>query len=161
MRLFSRCAAALAALLLPAAAFAQPAGVTVHAVEAPFDDVRQAAADAIINQGFVIDYEARIGDMLNRTAGDVGAAKTVFDKADALQFCSATLSRKAMEADPANIAYCPYVIFVYDLAGDDAKTYVGFRHLDEASAKSPESKAALAEINKLLDTIVKEAAGTP
>lgn len=159
MRTFLRCAAVSVALLLPGAALSQPAGVTVHAVDAPFEELRQAAADAIINRGFVIDYEARIGEMLNRTAGDVGAAKTVFDKADALQFCSATLSRKAMEADPANIAYCPYVIFVYDLAGDDAKTYVGFRHLDEAAAKSPESKAALAEINALLGEIAEEAAG--
>lgn len=154
---FTAAAAAAATLVLPAASQAEPAGVTIYTAAAPFDDVRQDLADAIVNRGFVVDYEARIGDMLNRTAADVGADKTVFDKADALQFCSATLSRRTMEADPANIAFCPYVLFVYELAGESGKTYVGFRQLGEGESEA--SKAALGEVNALLDEIAKEAAG--
>ena len=41
-------------------------------------------------------------------------------------FCSAVLSRKVMEADPANIAYCPYTLFVYDTPEPDGMVTVGF-----------------------------------
>lgn len=133
-------------------------GIVRHAVEgAAFEDVRQDVADAIIGRGLVIDYEAHIGDMLNRTAADVGAEKQVYAKADALQFCSATLSRRTMEADPANVAFCPYVVFVYQLADAPDEVVVGYRRLDESG--SDESRAALADVNRLLDEIVQEAAG--
>ena len=155
--LIAGAATAAAVVAGPSAVRAQPANVTIYTAEAPFDAVRQDLADAIINRGFVIDYEARIGDMLNRTASDVGAERTIYNKADALQFCSATLSRRTMEADPANIAFCPYVLFVYELAGESGKTQVGFRQL--AATGSEQSKAALAEVNALLDEIAKEAAG--
>ncbi len=53
-----------------------------------------------ISRGFKIDYNGRIGDMLARTAKDVGAKKTVFKHAEFFTFCSARLSRKAIESDP-------------------------------------------------------------
>lgn len=153
--------AALAALLLTGSAAAQSEheGVTLRTVEAPFDDVRQDVSDAIVNRGFVIDYEAMIGDMLERTAADVGASQDLYAHADTMQFCSAVLSRAAMEADPANIAYCPYVVFVYELAGQPGSVTVGFRHLPVRGSDA--SKAALTEINTLLEEIVAEAAATP
>ncbi len=138
-------------------AAAESAGVTVYESQDSFDDVRQGVSDAIVNRGFVIDYEGRIGDMLNRTAADVGADKTVYEHADFLQFCSATLSRAAMEADPANIAFCPYVVFVYELADQKGTTHVGFRHLQGGG--SADSTKALDAVNALLDAIAKEAAG--
>jgi uncharacterized protein (DUF302 family) len=138
-------------------AAAAPDGVTSYSVEAEFDDVRQDLADAVINRGFVIDYEARIGSMLERTAGDVGAAKTIYKQAEAIQFCSATVSRRAMEADPANIAFCPYVLFVYQPADSAGTVTVGFRRMPEIGSEA--SRAALAAVNTLLDEIVREAAG--
>ena len=74
-----------------------------------------------------------------------------------MQFCSAVLSRAAMEADARNIAFCPYVLFVYELADQLGEIHVGFRRLDEVG--SPASKQALAKINSVLDEIVQEAAG--
>jgi len=133
--------------------------VTTYRSTAPFDEVRQNLADAIVNRGYVIDYEAHIGKMLVRTAGDVGASKTLFAKgrANAMQFCSAVLSRTTMQADVTNIAYCPYVLFVFQARSDDPAVTVGFRRLPARG--SAESKAALAKVNKLLDDIAREAAG--
>lgn len=131
--------------------------IVLYKVEAPYETVLQDVSDAIINRGFVIDYTAHIGDMLNRTAADVGAKKQVYRKAEATQFCSATLSRRAMEADPANIAFCPYVVFTYQTEAEPGQVTVGFRRLDETG--SPESKEALAAVNELLDEIAQEAAG--
>lgn len=133
--------------------------VTTYRSTAPFDDVRQNLADAIVNRGYVIDYEAHIGKMLARTKTDVGASQTLFAKgrANAMQFCSAVLSRNTMQADVMNIAYCPYVLFVFQKRSDDPTVTVGFRRLPERG--SAKSKAALATINELLDDIAREAAG--
>lgn len=148
---------ALATLLLTGSAAAQSGheGITVQTVEAPFEDVRQDVSDAIVNRGFVVDYEAMIGDMLQRTAEDVGADSTVYVHADTMQFCSAVLSRAATQADPTNIAYCPYVVFIYELAEQPGSIHVGFRHLPVRGSDA--SKAALTEINSLMEEIVAEA----
>ena len=142
---------------LAGGAFAEE--VTTYRSTAPFDEVRQDLADAIVNRGYVIDYEAHIGKMLARTAGDVGASKTLFaeGRANAMQFCSAVLSRNMMQADVMNIAYCPYVLFVFQARSDDPTVTIGFRRLPERG--SAESKAVLAKVNKLLDEIAREAAG--
>lgn len=148
-----------ALLALPVMAGAQSATedhVTVYTVEGAFDDVRLDLVDAIVNRGLVIDYEGMVGDMLNRTAGDVGAEAQVFTRADMLQFCSAVMSRNMVEADPANIGFCPYIIFAYEQPDSEGTIHVGFRRLPEVG--SDESQAALAEVNALLDEIVREAA---
>jgi uncharacterized protein (DUF302 family) len=71
----------------------------------------------------------------------------IYDNADIFMFCSATLSRKVMEADPANIAYCPYGVFVTD---KDGKVQVGYRNQPEG---------VMQDVQALLDDIAREAAG--
>jgi len=132
-------------------------GIVLYEVKANFDEARHDLEDSIINRGYVIDYNAKIGAMLQRTGGDVGSSRQIYSDAETMQFCSAVLSRKAMEADPSNIAYCPYVLFVYAHADAQGTSLVGFRRLSETGSES--SKAALREINSVLDEIVREAAG--
>ena len=126
-------------------------GVKSYKIKAEFEQVQQDAADAIINRGYVIDYTGHIGAMLNRTSGDVGAQKKVFSNATVMQFCSAVLSRKVMEDDAQNIAFCPYGVFVYELDANPGEIIVGFRKL-------PDTTENLKTVNKLLDDIVREAA---
>ena len=104
---------------------------------------------AIEGRGLVIDAVSHVGEMLNRTAADVGASVKVYDHAQVIQFCSATLSRKVMEIDPMNIAFCPYGVFVFQRAGAEGVT-VGYRRLPEGPMQ---------EVDALLDAIVREAAG--
>ena len=61
-----------------------------------FPDTRDAIVMAIENRGIVINYTARIADMLERTGADIGASKKTFDQAETVEFCSAGLSRKMM-----------------------------------------------------------------
>lgn len=153
--------ALLATVLIMAVNFAVMAdyeGVQVIKTKASFSDVKQDLADAIINRGYIVDYNARIGEMLDRTGKDVGSTKAVFKSAETVQFCSAVLSRKMMEADPANIAFCPYVIFYYERADEPGTVYVGFRELDEHGSEA--SEISKKTINKLLKDIIKEAAGS-
>lgn len=149
----------LAILAAVAAAPAARAANGVETVEAKaaFADVKQDVADAIVNRGYVIDYTARIGEMLDRTGADVGSTKKVYTGAETAQFCSAVLSRAMMEADPGNIAYCPYVVFYYERADAPGTVVVGYRALDEAGSQA--SAAAKKQINALLAEIVREAAG--
>ena len=106
-----------------------------------------AVEAAIIGKGLVIDYRSHVGEMLNRTAADVGSAVKVYDNADVFLFCSAVLSRKVMEADPMNIAHCPYGIFVMDREG---AVSIGYRQMPEGPMQ---------EVQALLDAISREAAG--
>ena len=158
LRLISAAGFAVATAFAAAtsASDAQASDVTEYVVEAEYDIVRQDLGDAVINRGYKIDYNAFVGDMLARTSQDVGGKKELYEKAELIQFCSAVLSRNAMEADPANIAFCPYVLFVYERADEKGKVRVGFRRLDEVGSDA--SKQALAAINAVLDEIVQEAA---
>ena len=142
--------------LLSATAFAagKPYMVTYTSKD-NFESVKSAITDAITGQGLVINNTSHIGEMLERTGKDLGDAKRVFLNAESYEFCSATVSRKTMEADPHNIVFCPYIISVYVLPNEPQKTYVSFRKPELVG--SPASKAALKDVEKLLRSIVKEA----
>ena len=118
---------------------------TIYPFSGSFEDATFLVESAIIDQGLVIDYVSHTGEMLNRTAADVGGTQKLFEAADIFVFCSAKLSRKVMEADPNNIAFCPYGIFVADR---DGKVTVGYRNYPEGPMK---------EVQALLDNIVNEA----
>lgn len=132
-------------LALGAGGAAQAQQATTYAFDGAFEDATFAVENAIIGKGLVIDLTSHVGDMLNRTAGDVGSDVTIFDAADIFLFCSAALSREVMEADPANIAHCPYSIFVADREG---VVEIGYRNLPEGEMQ---------KVQALLDEIVQEA----
>ncbi|MCB1422407.1 MAG: DUF302 domain-containing protein, partial [Nitratireductor sp.] len=122
------------ALMLSASFVSMPASAADGDVEKrttseAYEDVVQAAQDAIINRGYVVDYHGHIGDMLERTASDVGAKKELYKNAEFFTFCSAVVSREVMESNIEDIAYCPYVVFVYEAANDASGVTVGFRRL--------------------------------
>lgn len=118
---------------------------TVYPFEGSFEDATFSVENAIIGKGLVIDYVSHTGEMLNRTAEDVGSDVKLFDAADIFVFCSAVLSRKVMEADPMNIAHCPYGIFV---ANREGQVLIGYRNYPEG---------VMQEVQSLLDGIVREA----
>lgn len=143
-------ALAAALLVAPAAAGDEVARFTKQGT---YDDVKDAVVAAIEGKGLVIDRVAHVGDMLDRTAKDVGAARRLYGKAEIFEFCSARISREMMEADPHQIAYCPYTIAVYTLAGG-APAEAGRVHI--AYRRPPKAKG-MANVERLLDEIVREA----
>ena len=118
---------------------------TTYPFEGSFEDATFAVESAIIDRGLVIDLRSHVGDMLNRTGADVGSNATIFEAADIFLFCSATLSREVMEADPMNIAHCPYGIFVAEREG---KVMVGYRNMPEGEMQ---------KVQAFLDEIVQDA----
>jgi uncharacterized protein (DUF302 family) len=125
---------------------------------ARFEAVRDDLKTAIENKGLVVDYQAQIGKMLERTGADVGSAKPIFADAQTLQFCSARLSRKAMEADPATVALCPYAIAVYATVDRPDRVIVAYRRVSRPGGP-PAARAALREVDALLDSVAREAVG--
>ena len=117
-------------------------------MEGSFEDAAFAVEQAITNEGLVIDSTHHVGEMLSRTKGDVGGDKDLYTQADTFNFCSAVLSRKAMEADISNIQFCPYSVFVYEAAAEPGSIVVGHPVYPGE---------AMAEVNALLSKIVDAA----
>jgi uncharacterized protein (DUF302 family) len=120
-------------------------GMKIYAFDGSFDDAAFSVENAIVGEGLVVDYVSHVGEMLERTKADVGSDVKVFDAANVYLFCSAQLSRKVMEADPMNLRFCPYSIFVMDQGGE---VKVGYREMPEGPMK---------EVEALLDKIAKTA----
>jgi uncharacterized protein (DUF302 family) len=137
---------------------AEPHPITTYSKAATFEDVRDDLKLAIQGRGLVIDYESFVNRMLERTGKDVGSARKLYADAQAFVFCSAALSRKTMEADPANVALCPYSIMVYATAAEPGKVVVSYRRPWRPDGTAA-SKAALKEVEALLDGIAREALG--
>ena len=137
---------------------ADPNPVVTYSKPAKFDDVRDELKLAIADKGLVIDYESYLNRMLERTGKDVGSARKLYADAQAFVFCSAALSRKTMEADPANAAQCPYSIVVYATAQEPEKVHVAYRRPWRPDG-SAASTAALKEVERLLDSIARKALG--
>lgn len=122
---------------------------TVYTYDGTFEDAAFDLESAILNQGLNIDYVSHVGDMLSRTKADVGGTKDLFDNATVFVFCSAALSREVMEADPMNIAFCPYSMFVAQDA-DGGAVRIGYGNFPQGPMQT---------IQALLDDIARTAMG--
>ena len=129
--------------------------IALKSKRAEFASVKADLQDAIIEKGLVVDTTGQIGRMLTRTGPDLGSAKAIYKEAEYMAFCSAKLSRAMMEADPANIGYCPYVVFYYERADEPGVVYVGYRPPELRGSDA--SRKALQEISRLLEDIVTSA----
>ena len=136
-------------------AFAAGDHMVVFTKVGSFDDVREAVDMAITGRGLVVNNVSHVGEMLERTGKDLGDSKQIFVKAEALEFCSAVVSRKMMEADPNNIVFCPYVISIYVVPEKPNEVRVAYRKPQIVG--SPASQKALKTVDELLSGIVKEA----
>ena len=151
----SRMAAILVLAGASLSALAEGGHMTVLTRQGSFADAREAVEQALTGRGFVIYSVSHIGDMLERTGKDLGGGKQVFLKAEALEFCSATVSRRMMEADPDNIVFCPYIIFIYVVPGNPNEVRVAYRKTQMVG--SQDSQNALKAVNELLTEIIQEA----
>jgi len=140
-------ALAFALAALPALAESADPPVTTT-VTAAFDDVMFDVQTAITDAGLVINEVSNVGDMLERTKEAVGGTETLFTHASIFTFCSAVVSRAVMEADPTNLQYCPYRIFVSELPQAPGEITVGHPRYPAG---------AMDQVNVLLDGIIADA----
>jgi len=105
-----------------------------HELNESFDDATFALESEIVAHGLVIDLVSHVGPMLARTKEDVGGTVDLFDDARIYIFCSATVSRAVMEADPMNLRHCPYGIHLYSVADGGAVTVGHVVYADDSMA---------------------------
>lgn len=139
----------------PASAAELTKSAYLTTVSASYASAFTALEEAVVNQGLVVDYTGEVGEMLSRTAVDVGA-DSPYAHAGYLQFCSAKWTHAAVDADPRNIAICPYVVFAYELKKSPGKTVLGYRK--PVGVDGQASQTAVRQIEKLLQTVVDTAA---
>ncbi|RUS65261.1 DUF302 domain-containing protein [Pseudorhodobacter sp. E13] len=137
----------VASLGLGSAASAQE--FKTYTTDEPFDDVAFAVESAILSAGLVIDHVSHTGEMLERTRADMGSDKVLFLAADVYEFCSASVSRQVMEADPLNFHFCPYAIRVYEQPESAGTVTVSHQVYD----------GSMAPVQALLESIVNDALG--
>ncbi|MFA7094985.1 MAG: DUF302 domain-containing protein [Gammaproteobacteria bacterium] len=120
-----------------------------------FESVRESVELAITGRGMVISSVSHVGEMLERTGKDLGATRQVYRQAEIVEFCSAAVSRRMMEADPHNIVSCPFSIAIYVLSEEPDTVYLAYRR--PVSATPGKSEEALRAVEELLDGIVQDA----
>jgi uncharacterized protein (DUF302 family) len=152
---FAKYALCLGAALIALSPIASAQDLKTYAKKGDYEEVKFELSDAIIRRGLAIDYTGQLNKMLERTGADVGSSKQIYRNAEFFMFCSAKFSRDMMEADPANIGYCPYVVFVYEAAATPGEIVVGYRR--PPRNREGQSERALAAIDQLLDGIIKDA----
>lgn len=146
--------AACAMLCLPLTALAADGYTVLFKAQGRYQDVRDNLQMAIEGKGLKITSTNHIADMLDRTGKDLGETRKVYENAEQFEFCSATISRHMMEADPHAIVMCPYSVVVYQVP-DDKTVYLAYRK--PAATKNAALKKPLVEMETLLSDIIKDA----
>jgi len=149
-KLFALCAL----FCLPFSALAGEGYTVLFKTQGDFQYVRDSLETAIEGKGLVVNHTNKVAEMLERTGKDLGATKQVFEYGEQFEFCSATISRAMMEADPHAIVMCPYIVSVYKIP-NDKNIYISYRKPPVTG--NPALQEALAELEKLLADIIKDA----
>ncbi len=123
-------------------------------LDAAFVDVRVDIENAILNKGFVIDFNGNISRMLANTSEVAENPKPVYVDAQFWQFCSSKTTRQMVELNPSNLMYCPFVIYAYETVDKPGQVTVGYRPL---SANENDSHFKMvSDINNMLDAIIAD-----
>jgi len=146
--------AVCAMLCLPLTAQAAESYAVLFKAQGNYQDVRDNLQMAIEGKGLKITNSNHIADMLERTGKDIGETRQVYENSEQFEFCSATISRHMMEADPHSIVMCPYSVVVYTIPNDKT-VYLAYRK--PAATRNPALKKTLVELEKLLTDIIKDA----
>ena len=133
---------------------AVPADIRRFQTQGDFSDVKEFLLQAIAGRGIKTSSNSYISKMLQRTREDIGGGNDIFKNAEAIGFCSATLSRQMMERDPHHIVLCPYTIVIYELAQQPGIIYLSYRR--PFYNKSGNHDNTLVAIDNLMAGIIAE-----
>jgi uncharacterized protein (DUF302 family) len=134
---------------------AQAEDYAVYESESSFEDVMDALKLAIEERGMYINNVMHMGEMLDRTGKDLGMSEQIYTHADAIEFCSAVLSRKMTAENPTRIVNCPFIVAVYTLPDQPDTTYVVHRIIPVSET---ESSAVMREVADMLKAVAEGAA---
>lgn len=105
----------------------EESAVFVYKTQGVFNDIKEDLELAIADRGLQVSGTLHISDMLQRTGKDLGYPKSVYSKAESIEFCSASVSHLMVSTHPANAVICPFTIAVYILSDEPETIYIAYR----------------------------------
>lgn len=85
-----------------------------------YSHAREALEDAIAEEGLVSPVISYFGDMIARTAADLGHRGDTYRDAHVYTFCSVSAAARLASEDPGYIALCPLSIGIYQTPDDQS-----------------------------------------
>jgi uncharacterized protein (DUF302 family) len=126
--------------------------MVIYTSEESFEDVMLNLKMAIEARGMLVSSTLHVSDMLNRTGPDLGYAK-LFERAESVEFCSASLSHQMTQVAAENMTVCPFTIAVYTKVGAADKVYVAYRRQQLAG----DATEVTEKIHIMMDAIAQDA----
>jgi uncharacterized protein (DUF302 family) len=126
--------------------------VIVYKTQGEFNDIKEDLELAIADRGLRVSGTLHISEMLERTGEDLGFPRSVYRKAESIEFCSASVSHLMVSTHPANAVICPFTIAIYILFDEPDTVYIAFRKPYLAG----EASKALQVILELMEGIVQD-----
>jgi hypothetical protein len=125
--------------------------VVVFKTGGAFEDILDNVKMAIEERGMLVSGTLHVSDMLNRTGPDLGYPQ-VFERAEAVEFCSASISHQMTQVAPENMAICPFTISVFIKLDEPEQVYVAYRRQELTG----DAADVTATIHRLLNGIVED-----
>ena len=119
-----------------------------------YADARAALLDAFVDEGLAPPAVSPFGDMLARTAPDLGHRADFYGEAEIFSFCSAQVSGRMIAEDVRNIALCPMTVALYTLPGRPGTVFLAVR---PAALQSPAGEFARALLRRIVERTVDNA----
>lgn len=123
-----------------------------HQTDNSFETVMLALEQAITERGLSFSEQLHISEMLNRTGPDLNISQNIYQRAEIVTFCSAQLAHQMTQADPQNIAICPFAVTVYQTLATPAQVTILYR-IPQLINASPELQQS---VNALYAGIVQD-----
>jgi len=135
-----------------AEAQAEPTGpMAVFKSGGVFEDVVENVKFAIQARGMLVSGVLHVSEMLNRTGPDLGYSQ-VYEKAESVEFCSASMSHQMTQAAPENMAVCPFTISVFVTTAEPDQVYVAYRR----QLLAGDAQEVTAKVYEMLNGIVED-----
>lgn len=116
---FGRLVRSLSAAMAIAVAMPANADEPVIAMQSivgvSYDHAREALEEAIAAEGLASPVTSYFGDMLARTADDLGHRADIYRDAHIYTFCTVAAAARLASESPDRIALCPLSIAIYQL----------------------------------------------
>lgn len=127
--------------------------IVTTSVEGSFNEVKDNIKNAIVGRGLNIANELHASDMLNRTGPDLGFPDAIYTHAETVEFCSASISHKLVQANLHNVVLCPFGISIYELVAEPQTIYLSYRR----PLADSDSAEAAQEVEDLIQGIIQDA----
>lgn len=120
--------------------------VTITLDSTRYLHVREALLEAIAEEGLAAPMISDFGDMLQRTAADLGHSDVLYAQAEILIFCSIAVAARLATEARGNIALCPMSIAIYTLPESPERVFMSYRLPPTQSPGSQMAAEILARI---------------